>query len=728
MYMFRMKDHNRVSSMTRRLICCLGLLSLLTIILSCGSAYYNTFFNARQAFNTAENTRKGSTKGRVDRGNYQKAIDKSLKVIEDYPNSKWYDDALFVLGVSYFYVGQPNKADRRFRELLANYENSEYTKDATVYLAKTKLAMGDEEDAMALFEEIFAAEFSKENRTQAAVSLGKYYVEKEQFDLATNYFLAVRDSLGDKDDQIQAQMSIAEGQYDGFRFGDALGSYLQLLGMDPNASIKYIALYQSAICAFRLQRISTGMDYLGRLMEDELYYDSLDVLNLVMAEGYEMDGDVDLASDLYAEVAGNEGNSKRTAYANYRLGLIQQFDYDDLIEAKKYYDLTVKSDRVTETGKDALRRSTDIGKLLTFTQRFERDSTVTQEIIDEAAYNQFLLAELYWFSLDKPDSAINEMRYLVDSFPDAYDTPNGMIALSQMYREAYEDSTGADSILNEMLRRYPHSDYVPDALEVLNLTKTEADTGYAEWYLHRAEDFLFDEENIDSARANYQVIIDNFVDSRFYIKAVFNQILLTELYQNPGDSTVFYAYQEFVDSFPGNEYAQVASQKIRTTPVSRFRSGDQEQEQDEDDEVFASDQQDDVSPSGLEVTGDYNTTFQSLYQRPNGDTIVLLDLTPVDIIEPFEFPESAFSMEDLFVQMFFHVLLDFSGTVIESELKTPSKWDELNIRADRTVRSMTFNPADVSTLIATLALPEDEEGRGTWFVFKYIINKPEFVR
>ena len=728
MYMFRMDNHNRLGKRLRRLAPASFLIVAMVWSLSCSSAYYNTFFNARQAFDTAESSRKGSIRSRVDKGNYEKAIEKSLKIIEHYPDSKWYDDALFVLGVSYFYTGQPHKADRRMRELLANYEESDYTKDATVYLAKIKLELGDEENAMALFEEIFAADYSRENKNQAAISLGNYYYENDQLDLGTNYFMAVRDSLGTQEEKVQAQMRIAEGQFDAFQFGEALGSYLQLLGMDPTTSVKYTCLHQAAISAFRLQRIATGMDYLNQLMEDELYFDSLDVLKLDMAEGYEMDGDIELAADLYYEVAGVEENAKRTAYANYRLGLIHQLDYDDLLEAKKHYDLTIKVDRRSETGKDALQRSTDIGKLEKFTERFERDSTVTQVEIDEAAYNQFLLAELYWFSLDKPDSAISEMLYLVDSFPDAYDTPNGMIALSQMHREYYQDSTGADSILNEMLVRYPNTDYVPDALEVLGLIGSEADSGYAELYLHKAENFLVDENNVDSARANYQIIVDRFKDSRYFTKAVFNLILLTELYDNPGDSSIYYAYQEFVDSFPGNEYATEASSKIKATPGRRVRPDQLEQDQDEQEDMYANGDQKEVADTVSKVRGNYNTALQSLYQRPNGDTIVLLDLTPVDILEEFEFPESAFSMKDNFVQLFFHVLLDFSGTVIEVELKTPSQYEEIDARSDRTVRSMTFNPADVSTLISAMDLPGDEDNRGHWFVYKYIVKKPEFMR
>ena len=345
------------------------------VILSCSSAYYNTFFNARQAFNLAESTRKDSHRGRVDKGNYQKAIEKALKVIEYYPDSKWYDDALFVLGVSYYYTDQPNKADRRLRELLANYEKSDYVKDATVYLARTKLQLGEEDDAMALFEEIFGADYSRDNKTQAALALGAYYHDKQNYDLASNYYKAVRDSLGTPDEKLQAQLSIADAEFEAYRFGDALGSYLQLLGMNPSTELKYTTLHQAAICAFRLQRVPVGIDYLKQLMNDELYFDSIDALKLNIAEGYEMDGDIELAYDLYTDVANQEENLRRASFANYRLGLIEQFDYDNLIEAKKYYDLTIKSDRVTDTGKDALQRSTDIGKLVQFSKKLEFDTT-----------------------------------------------------------------------------------------------------------------------------------------------------------------------------------------------------------------------------------------------------------------------------------------------------------------------------------------------------------------
>ena len=142
------------------IVCCL-------LILSQGCVYFNTFYNGRKAFNEAESARKASlSRGRqvIQSNRYQIAVDKSLKVIENHPNSGYYDDALFILGVSYYYLKQYGNSERRLRELMANYPDSKYFDDATLYLAKTKLLQEDESDAKN-FENNFYFLFSRVDRS-----------------------------------------------------------------------------------------------------------------------------------------------------------------------------------------------------------------------------------------------------------------------------------------------------------------------------------------------------------------------------------------------------------------------------------------------------------------------------------------------------------------------------------------------------------------------------------
>lgn len=693
------------------------LISIFCLVLYGGCIYYNTFYNARKEFNRAESARKKSkTKsGRAGAAQYKMAIEKSLKVVENYPNSKWYDDALYILGISYYFTGQFGRSERRLRELLANYPESQYVKQSYLYLAKAKLNQNDIDEAMILFDTVFAGDYEREFRAEAAMAIGVYHLENKNYSSADQYLLAVRDSLGSDEEAKLAQKYMADRYYDTYRFDDALSGYLQLLSMDPDTKERFHSLFRAADCSFRLQRINIGMEYLDRLKQDELYYDSIPLLKLTEAQGFEYDDDLELAVAAYEELTGDESNRKVVAQAYHRLGLIYQYDYDKLTEAKEYYDQAVKFASSSDIGRDALQRSSDIGKVEAFGRLIEIDSTTTQHQIDEAALIQYQLAELYWFNLNKPDTAILEMQYLVDSFPTAFETPKAMIALAQMYREFKGDSAGADSIMREMLDRYPTSDYIPEALEQLHLIGSAADSGYALVYMHRAEELL-DEELIDSARANYQLIIDEFPDSKYYLQARFALIWLTETYESPGDSSLILAYSEFIDSFPGTNWADEARKRISFTPVRPLRDASLDSVQQVEDTVSEQVTTDELSSDTASSQFD---SFSSLYIDPEGDSIINLPsvVTLLETREEFVYPMEAFLAEWIQRDIYFQIKLDFDGRVADFMLKTPTQYDELNLRLERSVKSMIF---DVTLLELYL--------RDKWFVYKYTVVKPSHLR
>lgn len=676
--------------------------------------YYNTFYNARKAFNGAEETRKksrGNAAGGV--GNYRRAIEKSLKVVEDFPDSKYYDDALHILMVSYYYTKQFPKSERRAREILAVYPDGEYVRDATLYMAKAKLMQDDVTDAVAVFQEIFDGDYEASFKSEAAMTLGTFHRDNSDHNLAEPYFLALRDSLGDQDEKRLAQAYLADGYYESYRFEDALGSYLQLLGMDPDKKEKYHSLFQAADCSYRLQRISDGQDYLRSLMDEDIYFDSLSPLKLKMGEGFELEEELEQAEAVYREVIYETEMARPKSEAFWRLGLIYQYDYDELIEAKIYYDSTTKLAPGTEVAKDALQQSSAIGLLEEYSQAIELDSSATQEMIDEAAYTQYQLAELYWLDLNKPDSGIIAMQTVIDSFPDAYDSPKAMIALSEMIRDRREDSTAADSILREVLTRYPTSDFVAEALGRLNLIGTEADTGYAGVYFQRAEYFLVDEFDLDSARLYYESVVSGFEDSKYYGQAKFALIWITEMYDSPGDSSIIWAYTEYADSFPGTGWATAARARLQSTPVRRNRHDDDPQL---DSAMFA--EVDDETVGKKTIKGEseeYVSGEMTALMNDEGKLLPQLLLNPIRIDIPFEYPPDAF-LRGWEGDLIFHVTLDFSGEVDWYLLKTKSPNVEINVRAEESFESYAFDPTRIRAEIQGLMM---------YYVFK--IRKPDHL-
>jgi TolA-binding protein len=705
-----------------------SLRSLILVLIACGltvggCVYYNTFYNARTAFNEAESIRRDSpsTNPRIDKAKYRVAIEKSEKVVEEYPNSKWYDDAVWVMGVSYFYLEEYSRAERRFREILANYPESQYVTEAELYLAKSKLLQNEVDEAMVQFRSIFEGDFKREYKAEAAVALGRYLFERRDFEESRRYFMAVRDSLGSAEQRAMVQQYIADGYFSRFQFSDALGAYLQVLGMKPTKDQYYHALYHAALCSYRLQRIDDGLDYLSTLIEDSRYYDSLGVLRLTVAQGYEYNEDLDAAVAIYDKVHAEETNRQVNAEAAYQLGLIYQFDYDDLQRAKVYYDTTVKLDRRSDIGQEALQRSSDIGKLSTFAKKLEiQDSTATQAKIDEIGYTQYQLAELYWFKLNKPDTAILEMQFLVDSMQQAYDAPKGLIALSQMILEHRGDSAAADSLLRLVLTRFPRSDYVEEAISILGLEGTEADTGYAAKYFRKAESFLVDYGNVDSALYYYQYVADSFPDSRFSLQARFATIYAAGLYDAPGDSSLILAYTELIDSFPSSPWAGHARSQVSAAGGGR----QQRQRQDEPPDDQLADLQDGQYDEDADAEGaqpgdvDYVDPQQSIYVGPDGEELSLLPaaVRPVQVIEPFDYPEEAYS-EMWEGTLYFQIKLDFTGEVVDFVQKTFATHPEINLRAQLAIGSATFNITEIR-----------DDLQDQWLVYKFEVRLPDHIR
>jgi TolA-binding protein len=698
-----------------------------SLLLSGGCVYFNTFFNAKKSFNNAEKTRKAS--GSANLNEYETAIAKCLKIIDNNPKSKYYDDALFVLAVSYYHTKKYDKSERRLRELLANYPESKYVQEATVYLAQAKLRLGETPEAMAGFEEIFQADFPKGYKAQAATELGIYHKSEKQYDWANGYFRSVRDSLGDLNQQRAAQVQIAEGMYDNYQFGDALGEYLQILGLKPSKNEEYHSLFRAADCAYKMVRITDGLAYLKKLADNELFYDSLGAISLKMAEGYEQEGELTRAQGLYGDIATTSTNKVWTTEAYYRLGLIFQFDYDDLEEAKYYYDKAIdvgrSSGKQTDAYSGAMQRSADIGKISLFkpTEKKEGDTTtVTRAKLDDAASRLFQLSLLYWYQLDKPDSAIANMQLVVDSFSSARVAPKAMLALSQMIREQNADTSTADSIARLIPTQYPKSDALPEIFEALGLKGTPADTGYAALYIKRAEDFWIDSALLDSARYWYQYVVDSFPQSDFQDRARFALIWLTDEYQSPGDSTLYFAYKEFADSFPQSVFASTAQSRLghggkQPTPQDRQTEG-------ADSSVILAHRGTDSL--GAELIGGDSTGNallpatndpQYAYYFRGEDTLTLLALQPMRTEEPFEFPQEAYNIEWNDFYIYFQLHLDFSGKVDQFELKTPSGNEEIDRRVRRHLETSTFNTQQIRG-----------EFQGTWFVWKFVVQKPEHLR
>jgi len=504
--------------MTRRFLFIVAALVVLFSLISCTSIYFNTFHNIRKNFNAAEKTRENSGRDQArgaEIGQYNTAITKASKVLERHPNSSWVDDALYVIGASYYYLGEFGNANRKFKELFANYPESPFVPEARLLYAKSKLNLKEEAEAIVVFEEIFEKDTEFKRKANAARALGQYYFEAGDYDQANIYFYSLIDSLGSETDKLRAYMYLGDGYYGSNQFHKAYDNYTKALDHGPDTLQTYEINYKLAWSDYFLNRVLDGINRLEKMASDDQYYDSLGAIRLALARGYEWDGDMDAAIESYERITEGSPKTDAAAVAYYELGLIYQYDFENLDEARQYYNKSLDEKRKSSVFEDATRRATRLEDLQTYTEQqnieIPADSIVllTQADVDTLARTRYLLGELFYFDLEKPDSAIHSYEILLEKFPTSKYAPRALISMAYIYRDVRADTSMYYNLLRRVLTDYSRYDEAETAINILGLAGTRADSGYAAIYYHTAEDFYGRFKFLDSSDYYFRLAADS---------------------------------------------------------------------------------------------------------------------------------------------------------------------------------------------------------------------------
>ncbi len=132
------------------------LIILLIFLSGCGiwgnfTTYFNLYYNTENLFSeTQQSIQQQRTDlfaarylpiGPKDNENLNTVIEKCSKILQFSPDSKYVDDAILMLGKSFFYQDNFLKASREFEELLATQKESDLRLEARLWLAKSQIKL-----------------------------------------------------------------------------------------------------------------------------------------------------------------------------------------------------------------------------------------------------------------------------------------------------------------------------------------------------------------------------------------------------------------------------------------------------------------------------------------------------------------------------------------------------------------------------------------------------------
>ena len=127
-----------------------------------GCAKYNTFYNAKRAFDQAEQVREEAIRNHEDpprptglqKTNYDKAIQKAQKILDEYPGHSLTDDALFLQAKAWHRLEGYRMSIRKLDLLFLNFPATEYMEEALYLQGLNYLLIGALDKSQAFLEQL----------------------------------------------------------------------------------------------------------------------------------------------------------------------------------------------------------------------------------------------------------------------------------------------------------------------------------------------------------------------------------------------------------------------------------------------------------------------------------------------------------------------------------------------------------------------------------------------
>ena len=330
------------------------------------TAYYNTFHNAKAAFETGMQSVRESERP-IDRTRYlpvfpappegtatepfDKAIQKSADVLRQHPQSKWVDDALLLIGKSYFYQRNYVGAEQKFREVLA-LTAAPRAAEARFWLARTLVTADRRGEAAEAIQVGLEAEADGSWQARLRLVQGELRARQERWAEATEALQAglamgLPDEVAARGAFLLAQVQVTQGNT-----GAAREAYRAVLSRDP----RYELAFAARLGSIELQGIhgsaDAALERLRGLEKDEKNFEMRGDMAVVRARILKAQGQSQAAQQVLTEILrGEEAPSGASAgRVHYTLASIYRDAYQDFSRAAAHFDTARTSLRTPAGG------------------------------------------------------------------------------------------------------------------------------------------------------------------------------------------------------------------------------------------------------------------------------------------------------------------------------------------------------------------------------------------
>lgn len=449
-------------------------ISLLFTLSGCGiwdsfTTYFNLYYNARKTFEKAEEQiytqRKDlfSTEALVVPGSANtdltKVIEKCSKLLQFHSETGYVPDALLMLGKSFYYQKNYQKAERKFEELISGYPENSNLLDSKFWIAKCKMRLRDYNDALVILAEV-RDEAVKEGEDEiirdAFIEEIVYRITIEDLQGAVelaNEFLQVSD-----DDEIKADVWFEVGNLN-MKIGkiqEAVDAYSNVFEYSPDFDLEAKARLNYGKALRENNETDKSYGILEDMLSQDKYSANYAEIKFELGKTLHSLGRFDDAIDEFKDVDTTYKSTVYSGASKFEIGKIYEENLKNLDSAAQYYRTSSTSTLPPEYITEARQKNQLLGKYLSLRNNIQN-------------YNKQL------FYLQNPEAFVQDsIAYVQDSIAIEKELRN--------YQELQSIWGGLDSLLTQKDTTGFYSDTlkVIDSLIVvldsLNFEMIEGDT------------------------------------------------------------------------------------------------------------------------------------------------------------------------------------------------------------------------------------------------------------
>lgn len=579
------------------------------------TTYFNAYYNASRLFNEAEkevlDAQFQSTGQEVNRNTppkpipttatqkFNAVIDKCSQILTFHDKSAYADDALFLIGKSYFYLNDPLRAERKFGEMLQLYPDGNLAIDAQLWLLRTyeKLKKYPEAEELAsAVVRIAQEEGEADLAAESFAIIGRMSLANGNQERAIENFRLSIQTGGNPSYAAGVQLQLAELHRARGDSLQALDDFANVMNLKPSLDEEFTARIRIVRILEDLKQFPEAERELDAIIDDFRFVSFMASLRLERATVLQGMGRLVDAMREYVYVDTAFARTESGARAAFALGELYEQTYLDYGAAKMYY---TRASAIADPlkAKTARRKAEAFGTLDTQSKKLQQlDSTLaalslrepdTVETSDSLASHSdsltavqrdsdikrlrgdlaqacYEIGNVYYGELDLPDSAFLYYRRAYSFSSDSVLSPRILFIQGQIAQKYSERSYGdANELFRTIISTYPASPYASEARSLLGIPDTvkrdEAETLFQQAQSARLKG------SPASAVVMLKQIVKDFPRSQYAPKSKYALALLYEDVIKKPDSALVW-YKRAAEDHPGTLVGVQANRRIPPPP------------------------------------------------------------------------------------------------------------------------------------------------------------------